>query len=475
MYKRNDSFFKHFDFLLLDTICLIVSFFLGYLIRSSSDDFVSSNAYINILLWMIVPNILYYLLLNPYKDVLKRSRVEEFKLALKHVVINFLFTVSIMYVLKTSFLYSRLILGYTYVIYFFLSIFARIAWKSVVLKNLKNAGNDETSNILLICRFEEAEQIIYNINNSDYNRRIIKALYFVNDDEKADVAGYKVVQKQGDLYNYVVDNNIHVVFVATRLNQSENKVIKRLIEEGIEIQLYIDSVFGVEAEDIEISNIGMYNTVQLNSYVFTPRQRLYFYLKRFIDIVVSLIGCLFLAPIYLVIKLSYVFSGDHSPIMYTQKRIGLDGKPFDLYKFRSMVPNADEVLKELLKNEEYRLQWEKNQKFDDDPRITKVGKIIRKTSIDEVPQFINVLKGDMSIIGPRPLVPGELKSKNGIKLYERVKPGITGWWACNGRSDMSYEERLEHEYYYVRNCSLYLDIMCVIRTIYVVAFGKGAK
>ena len=117
----------------------------------------------------------------------------------------------------------------------------------------------------------------------------------------------------------------------------------------------------------------------------------------------------------------------------------------------------------------------KNQKIDNDPRITKVGRFIRKTSIDEFPQFINVLKGDMSIIGPRPLVPGELKSKNGIKLYERVKPGITGWWACNGRSDIDYDERLKLEYYYINNRSLWLDIKCIFKTIEVILFKRGAK
>ena len=133
------------------------------------------------------------------------------------------------------------------------------------------------------------------------------------------------------------------------------------------------------------------------------------------------------------------------------------------------------MLEEVLKDEKLNKEWQENRKLENDPRITKVGRFIRKTSIDEMPQFINVLKGEMSVIGPRPLVADELINKNGIKLYERVKPGITGWWACNGRSNMSYEERLEHEYYYVRNCSLTLDALCVLRTIYVVLFEKGAK
>ena len=121
-------------------------------------------------------------------------------------------------------------------------------------------------------------------------------------------------------------------------------------------------------------------------------------------------------------------------------------------------------------------EWKKYQKLSNDPRITKIGRIIRKTSIDELPQFLNVLKGDMSMIGPRPLVNGELDSFSGNhEIYESVKPGITGWWACNGRSATTYTDRLNLEYYYVRNQSLSLDINCIFKTIAEVFSGKGAK
>ena len=115
-----------------------------------------------------------------------------------------------------------------------------------------------------------------------------------------------------------------------------------------------------------------------------------------------------------------------------------------------MVSNAEEILKDPT----YAKEWEEKQKLKHDHRITKTGEILRKTSMDEMPQFINVLKGEMSVIGPRPLVVDELESHGGLELYTRVKPGITGWWGCNGRSNTSYEERLELEYYYVKNCLL---------------------
>ena len=206
------------------------------------------------------------------------------------------------------------------------------------------------------------------------------------------------------------------------------------------------------------------------------KKYLYFGVKRLFDILIALIGCLFLLPVILIVKISYLLHKDFDSIFFRQKRIGKNGKEFNLYKFRSMVPNADEVLKELLKDPKYKEEWDLNQKFEHDPRITSMGNILRKTSLDELPQFINILIGDMSLIGPRPLVPGELDSHNGNhELYESVRPGISGWWAANGRSATTYERRLELEYYYVQRCGLILDIRCVFRTIKAVIYKTGAK
>ena len=202
---------------------------------------------------------------------------------------------------------------------------------------------------------------------------------------------------------------------------------------------------------------------------------LYFGIKRIFDLLCALVGSLLLLPVAIVTKIAYLISGDKKSILYTQKRIGKNGKIIHIYKFRSMVYNADEVLKELLKQPEYKKEWDLNQKFENDPRITKIGNILRKTSLDELPQFINVFKGDMALIGPRPLVEGELDAHNGNhKIYESVRPGISGWWACNGRSATTYEKRLELEYYYCQNCSLLLDIKCIFKTILAILKKDGA-
>ncbi|MBQ9072385.1 MAG: sugar transferase [Bacilli bacterium] len=200
---------------------------------------------------------------------------------------------------------------------------------------------------------------------------------------------------------------------------------------------------------------------------------IYLFLKRMFDIIFGIIVLILLIPISILIKIITLLNKDFNSIFYVQVRIGKNGKKFNLYKFRTMIPNAEEELEELLKIKKYKNEWDKNQKLKNDPRITKIGKILRKTSIDELPQFINILKGDMSLIGPRPLVDGELqKHKGNPKIYHSIKPGITGWWVCNGRQEMTYKKRLNLEYYYIKNMGIWMDIKCIFKTIKIVLKGN---
>lgn len=202
---------------------------------------------------------------------------------------------------------------------------------------------------------------------------------------------------------------------------------------------------------------------------------MYKYIKRIFDILFSLTGIIVIIPLSIIIKLLFLCTGDFGNIMYRQRRVGKGGKIIEIFKYRTMVKNADELLEDLLKDDRYKKEWEETQKLENDPRITKIGKLLRMSSLDELPQCINVLMGDMSLVGPRPLVEGELELHGGTELYWKVKPGITGWWATHGRSDIDYKERLELEYYYIRNQSLKLDLICILKTIGVVLKQEGAK
>lgn len=203
---------------------------------------------------------------------------------------------------------------------------------------------------------------------------------------------------------------------------------------------------------------------------------LYSVLKRIFDIFVGLLGIILLIPITIIVKIINILNKDFAPVFYSHVRIGKNGKEFRLYKFRSMIPNADEVLKELMKDKKLAAEYKKNKKLKNDPRITKVGNILRKTSLDELPQFINILKGDMSLVGNRPYLPREKEDMG--KYYDdiiKTKPGLTGYWQVSGRSDVSFKKRLELEQYYSNHYSMKMDIIIIIKTVKVVLHMKGAE
>ena len=212
------------------------------------------------------------------------------------------------------------------------------------------------------------------------------------------------------------------------------------------------------------------------AYVVHNNKKVYFFIKRIIDFILSFIGIVLLSPIFLIIIISIKLE-DKDPVFYKHMRVGKNGNPLGVYKFRSMTTkykSFDEFYKTL--NDEQKKEWDENFKLENDPRITKVGKVLRKTSLDELPQILNILMGEMSIIGPRPIVKDELEKYGTNKdKFLSVLPGLTGYWAANGRSCTTYENRINMELYYVDNCSLLLDIKIFFQTIIAVIKKKGAK
>ena len=235
----------------------------------------------------------------------------------------------------------------------------------------------------------------------------------------------------------------------------------------------LNDVVGEEAilQETTINNINIMKKEKTNKKV------LYKFTKRIIDIIGSIIGILILIPTTLIIYLARkVLKEDKGPLFYEQLRYGKNGKVFRLYKFRSMCIGADKKLKEYLENnDEAREEFEKTHKLQNDPRITKIGNFLRKSSLDELPQMINILKGDMSFVGPRPVVEKEVEEYGTNKdKFLSVRPGLTGYWQVNGRINTTYEERMKMELYYVDNCSLWLDIKIFFKTFITVFKKEGA-
>lgn len=202
---------------------------------------------------------------------------------------------------------------------------------------------------------------------------------------------------------------------------------------------------------------------------------LYRFVKRTFDILISGLSLILLSPMFVIIAI-LIKLDSKGKVIYRHKRIGKNGEVIYLYKFRSMYSNSKETLEELLKNPRIKAEWEENYKLSSDPRITKVGKFLRRSSLDELPQLLNILSGDMSLVGPRPVVQEEIE-KYGVyqdKLLS-VTPGLTGWWACNGRSCTSYEDRMKLELYYVEHRSIPLDLKIIYKTFVSVMKRNGAK
>ena len=208
-----------------------------------------------------------------------------------------------------------------------------------------------------------------------------------------------------------------------------------------------------------------------NTHSVKPKP-IYDFVKRVFDIVWSLIGLIVLSPVFIILSI-LVKTTSEGPVFFAHKRVGKGGKTIKIYKFRSMVTNAEELIKQF--TPEQKAEYEKNFKLENDPRITKVGNFMRKTSLDELPQLINILKGDISIVGPRPVMDVETKIYGNYRnMLLSVKPGLTGFWAANGRSHTTYTRRRAMEIYYVKNRSVLLDLKIIFKTFLSVFKREGA-
>ena len=227
--------------------------------------------------------------------------------------------------------------------------------------------------------------------------------------------------------------------------------------------------------DINVANENVAQEVNVSTKKYKEvlgRKTPYKIVKRISDAILAILGLILLLPIFILIGLAIKIESK-GPVFFKHTRIGKNGKIIKIYKFRSMVNNAEQLIQKF--TPEQMKEYKENYKLTNDPRITRIGNFLRKTSLDELPQLINIIKGELSIIGPRPVVRDELE-KYGVNAekFLSVTPGLTGYWAANGRSDTTYEQRMEMELFYVDNLSLKLDIQVFFKTILSVIKRKGA-
>ncbi|MDD4649696.1 MAG: undecaprenyl-phosphate galactose phosphotransferase WbaP [Desulfoplanes sp.] len=251
--------------------------------------------------------------------------------------------------------------------------------------------------------------------------------------------------------------------------------IKAIIEDNCQYFrriILVPDLFGFSSLWVNAIDFGGILGLDVVQKLIDPKRQAF---KRYFDLVFICISLPVLVPLFLLLALA-VSVDSRGPVFFKHKRIGMGGKEFFVWKFRTMIQDADKVLATYLtENPDLREEWEQTQKLQHDPRITRLGRILRKTSLDELPQLWNVIKGELSLVGPRPIVQDEVeKYQEAFSLYKKVRPGITGLWQVSGRSDTSYDQRVNLDTYYVRNWSIWFDIYILALTPRAVLSGHGA-
>lgn len=301
----------------------------------------------------------------------------------------------------------------------------------------------------------------------------LKAVAFLDDEKQGQVAGLEVLGRLEMAPRLVREWRVRHAVLAIP-SASRERLLQVIEQYGSAFPrlILIPNLFGMASLWVSATDVGGMLGLELRHNLLQPWSQ---FLKRCIDYAGVLAGGLLLLPLLGLIALAIKLES-RGPVFFAHKRIGKNGQTFRAWKFRTMVHNADEVLRQTLEtNPTARAEWERDQKLRNDPRITQVGRWLRRSSLDELPQIWNVLLGEMSLVGPRPIVQAEVERYGDrFALYTQVLPGITGLWQVSGRNDTGYAERVSLDTYYVRNWSPWLDLYLIARTFWAVLWSKGA-
>ena len=387
---------------------------------------------------------------------------------------SFCFFIALLVLVPKSYGYDRRIhLTVMVVAMFIISLlasrFLRIAFREIFARKT-----------LVIGTGYEAARLGKISNNNRFALTSVKGYVDVNNTK--DLFGFKQenIIKHSRVYDYdnlneaIENNEIEQIIIA--LPEANQQVIDKVMSDiygKVASVKYLPNVNGTMTFSSEVQDFDGQLLIATSNDTIGILDK---FIKRFIDILAGIVGVITLLPLMVYVKYKYVKSGDYDNILFSQYRIGKNGKLIKIYKFRSMIPNAEKELERLMKEDpKIKEEYLTNKKLKDDPRITPVGHFLRKTSLDEWPQFINVLKGEMSFIGPRPYLPRE-KEDTG-QYYDsiiKLKPGVTGMWQANGRSDVEFSYRCKLDDYYYHNWSIWLDFTIIYKTVKSVVYGKGS-
>lgn len=507
-HKIQNSWTKHLDFMLIDVICLELSFWLAYVIRQKDINISSNYIYANLVLVLVLVDICLLIFCSTLKNVLKRDYLLEFAATIKHVCLVALLAVLYLFSVKDAGDFSRMTFYLMAIFYLLVSYSVRLLWKRYIRKKIMRV---QQKSVLIITDQKRLSYVARDIQNHSYDMMQISGIAVADLDTQTECSGcaddvctdsfrkrvsgeadlcvgtsigqVKIVADAGTLTKYICREWVDEVFLdLTPESPVLDTLVNRLMEMGVTIHIKLAERLELGNQRQFVEKLGKCTVLTASINTASGAQLL---LKRLMDIVGGIIGCV-CTGILFVFLAPAIYYQSPGPIFFSQTRIGKNGKKFRLYKFRSMYLDAEERKAELLK--ENRVSDGLMFKLDYDPRIIGCRKLsdgtikkglgnwMRDWSLDEFPQFWNVLKGDMSLVGTRPPTEDEwLKYELHHRSRLAIKPGITGMWQVSGRSNVTdFEQVVELDRRYITSWNPALDVKILWKTVSVVFRRDGA-
>lgn len=479
MYQKSGlPWTKYWDYILLDMVSMFLSLIAAYYVYIPTDfNLTGSPEYLLLLFGMPVLDFLVIVLGSTMNEVQKRGMFAEFCATVKNTAMVFAIEALIFFVVKMGGFYSRKNFLYSCSIYFVVSFATRCLYKWYYVRHVvPNSG----SSLLIVAAKKDLPGLEKQIREGQYSTYRLAGVILADGDQGD--TKLKVVSGFAQADSWIRKNWVDEVLFLLPPEAETLELAQAVASMGITVHLNLGFLSSLLGGTKTVEVLGEYDVLT------AFRNRIGFgaaAVKRLTDIVGGLVGCLFTGILTLFIGPA-IYIASPGPIFYTQERIGRNGKVFKMYKFRSMVPNADEVKKQYLKENRvsggymFKLDWDPriigNKILPDGTKKTGIGEFIRKTSLDEFPQFLNVLKGDMSLVGTRP------PTKDEWAIYEdhhrarmAMRPGITGMWQVSGRSNITdFEEIVRLDTKYIDQWSLGLDFKILVKTVLVVLKHEGS-
>lgn len=471
MYQKKNQI-QELYLCLIDAVCLVVSYlFAGFLRFQDFFFFLRYDDFLMYLPVFLVVHVASYYILKIFDGIYKRGAFHEFRKVLQYCTVFFIGITVVGFSLREKFNVSRLMIGYMVVFQLFLTWGMHQLEKRSYRKNSKK----KTSKTLVVTTEKQVSQVIEELRQAEGHLELVGIVLLdqAQNSEKA-VKNIPIVGNAQNYIEFAKRNVIDEVFIyANEMGDNETELRNIILEferMGILVQLNINIPdLGVK-DSKKVYKLGKYYVIAFSSRFFDYRQVL---IKRVMDIIGSIIGLLITVVVGIILA-PFLLLESPGPLIFSQNRVGKNGRIFKFYKFRSMYADAEDRKKELMDQNEMQGGM---FKIKDDPRITKVGKFIRRTSIDEFPQFWNVLKGDMSLVGTRPPTVDEYEHYESYqKRRISFKPGITGLWQISGRSNIkNFDEVVKLDLEYIDQWSITLDIKILLKTVIAVFSGIGAR